>query len=619
MEKKLFADVLKRYSIQDIEKHLFFLFLEQHSLLFSENRLLSEYFEGFEENESLLGKIKLLDVNSVEDLASTMELLIPDRDKKSNGAFFTPPYIVDYIIREVAPGRDSKVVDLSCGSGLFLLGVLKYITRKYKKSIRQCLRENVYGVDVLSCNVARSKILLTIMALMDGESISERALNVWCADSVREKWSMKFDCVVGNPPYVKFQDLDDGTRNYLLENFSTTKFGTFNLYFAFFEVGLSLLTEKGRLGYITPNNYFTSLSGECLRSYFQCNKSVYKIVDFSSVKIFSVQTYTAMTFLDKKRNEVIDYARISRGERPMTFLGGLSFTKNDYDYLNVKKWRLLCGNERENIKNIEQCGDAIGSMFNICVGIATLKDEVYFITPNNEDEMYYYLERKGRTYKIEKTLTRPLVKISDAKSQIDITRNTRKIIFPYKTSDGKVIAIQEEEMRTCYPCCFEYLLSVREILEKRSKGKHVYKPFYAYGRTQGLSRRGVKLLTPTFSKVPRFLLDYDEFAFFTNGYGVYIKERNNMAFANPMSFSANMDVLQKVLNSVIMAYYVEKTSVSIEGGYPCYQKNFIEKFSIPVFSDSEVDSLRNMNDKKEIDSFLMHKYHLNFPLPNRSS
>lgn len=62
-------------------------------------------------------------------------------------------------------------------------------------------------------------------------------------------------------------------------------------------------------------------------------------------------------------------------------------------------------------------------------------------------------------------------------------------------------------MASEYPKCYEYFLYVKEILRGRGKGKHVYTPFYAYGRTQGLNRTGVKLLTPTFSKKPRFLLD----------------------------------------------------------------------------------------------------------------
>ena len=77
----------------------------------------------------------------------------------------------------------------------------------------------------------------------------------------------------------------------------------------------------------------------------------------------------------------------------------------------------------------------------------------------------------------------------------------------------------------------------------------------------------------------------------------------------------NFDVVQKILNSSIMHYYVKKTSVSIEGGYPCYQKNFIERFTIPALSNSEINYLRVTDNKREIDLFLMNKYQINLPEP----
>ena len=217
-------------------------------------------------------------------------------------------------------------------------------------------------------------------------------------------------------------------------------------------------------------------------------------------------------------------------------------------------------------------------------------------------------------------MTRSVVKISDVKSSEDLKNNKRRIIFPYVSSkDGKAIAIQEETMASEYPKCYEYFLYVKEILRGRGKGKHVYTPFYAYGRTQGLNRTGVKLLTPTFSKKPRFLLDNNPQGFFTNGYGIYLRENTQTLFGhNPISQAENLDVMQKILNSLIMEYYVDKTSVSIDGGYPCYQKNFIEKFSIPNFSEEEIATLRSINDTLKINEFLIAKYQLNLDIPKRS-
>lgn len=74
-----------------------------------------------------------------------------------------------------------------------------------------------------------------------------------------------------------------------------------------------------------------------------------------------------------------------------------------------------------------------------------------------------------------------------------------------------------------------------------------------------------------------------------------------------MSKEENILITQKILNSVVMDYYVRETSVSIQGGFPCYQKNFIERFTIPEFTTKELDTLKSLLDKDEIDAFLIEK------------
>ena len=69
--------------------------------------------------------------------------------------------------------------------------------------------------------------------------------------------------------------------------------------------------------------------------------------------------------------------------------------------------------------------------------------------------------------------------------------------------------------------------------------------------------------------------------------------------------------LSKVLNSAIMDYYVQNTSYSIEGGYYCYQKKYIEKFSLPVFTKAEIEYVKE-RDQVDVDQFLIKKYGLIF-------
>lgn len=620
IKKALINQLIQTHDLTSLERHLVYSYLKNNNLNFDKSPILTNYFKDFEQNLQLYFDTSSLSISSIKELENYLELIIPISDRKFNGAFFTPDYIIDFIINEIQPKETDTNLDPSCGCGAFLVGLTDYYKRTFDKSIRNIVKENIFGSDILEYNIHRTKLILTIYAMQCGEHLKETDFNLYHQDSLRADWNKNFDNIVGNPPYVKFQDLSDENRNYLAKHWTTVEGGTFNLYFAFFELGYKLLKPTGKLGYITPNNYFTSLAGEALRRYFQYQKCVTRIIDFSHKKVFDAQTYTAITFLNKKQNEAITYDRIKEEYSPELFLAKVNGSPIFLENLNVKKWRLLKTDEQQNIKIIETIGSPIGKLFDICVGIATLKDEVFFVDGSKKKNGVYIKSTEKGTFEIEKEIVKSVYKISDFKTQEEAEQNTRKIIFPYIIKKGVATPIPENEFKNKFPKCYEYLLSEKETLLARDKGKLKFDPFYVWGRTQGLTKTGKKILNPTFSQHPRFLLIEEEDAFFTNGYGFFFKEQEtNGLFTdaiNPISKVENIDVVQKILNSVVMDYYVNKTSVAIEGGYPCYQKNFIVKFTIPELTENEIETLRGLSDKQEIDDFLISIYQLNLPVPN---
>ena len=614
IKKGILNQLIQSHDLTNLEQHLIYSYLTNNKISYSKSLILTEYFKDFEQNPQLYFDTSSLNISNIKELENYLELIIPVGDRKFNGAFFTPDYIIDFIINEIQPKEKETNLDPSCGCGAFLVGLTDYYKRRFSKPIRKIIKENIFGSDILEYNIHRAKLILTIYALQNGEHLKDSDFNLYHQDSLRASWKTNFDNIVGNPPYVKFQDLSDDNRNYLAKHWTTVEGGTFNLYFAFFELGYKLMKQTGKLGYITPNNYFTSLSGEALRKYFQHKKCVTRIIDFSHKKVFDAQTYTAITFLSKQLNEAITYDRIKEEQTPESFVANANGSPNYLENLNVKKWRLLKTDEQQNIKTIETIGKPIGKLFDICVGIATLKDEIFFIDGSNRKNGYFIKTTDNGIFEIEKEVVKPVYKISDFRTQEEAVHNTRKIICPYNIKNGAAIPISESDFKKKFPKCYNYFLSEKQNLLARDKGKVVFEPFFVWGRTQGLTRTGKKILNPTFSQHPRFLLVEEEDAFFTNGYGLYFKEqKNNGMFSeliNPITKIENIDVVQKILNSYVMDYYVSKTSVAIEGGYPCYQKNFIEKFTIPDLTENEIEILRNLNDSLEIDEFLIDKYQI---------
>lgn len=620
MNKKIWRELINKFSIETIEQHLIYTYLTSKKLTYHKSSILNPLLIDIEINSKLSLLIDKLQITNIKILENYLELLIPGKDRKLNGAFFTPNYIIDFILYEVQPQLTDKCLDPSCGSGAFLIGLAEYYKNHFNQSLKETIQKNIFGSDILDYNIKRAKWLLSIYALEHGEILEEADFNLHHQDSLRSDWTEQFDVVVGNPPYVKYQDLSDENRQFLLKEWKTIQNGTFNLYFAFFELGYQLLKPNGKLGYITPNNYFTSLAGKNLRAFFTQNKCVYRIVDFSHKRVFDAQTYTALTFINKKENPAITYDRIKQNQSPDIFLLNANGSPNFWKNLNIKKWRLLKTKEQKNIKIIETIGTPLKQLFDMCVGIATLKDEVFFVDTQNVDGKYILKSNEQGTFKIETEVTKPVYKISNFKNQTDIKHNTRRIIFPYQIQNGIAQAIPEKTFKQKFPQCYQYLSSEKEKLAKRDKGKVKYNPFYVWGRTQGLAKKGKKILNPTFSQYPRFLLVEEEDAFFTNGYGIYFKDEDSRPnlFSqqiNPISSVENRDVVQKILNSIVMHYYVTKTSVSIAGGYPCYQKNFIEKFTIPDLNQQEIEWIRRA-EQEEVNQFLIEKYDLKIQMPN---
>lgn len=612
--RQLINNLLLEFKAEDIEQGLVLFFIEKNKLKVRKNKQILEVLNN--KSSKILKTKEILktkfDKFNIDDLEKAFELLIPSEDRKINGAFFTPPSITNYIASELITSGSQKICDPSCGCGAFLIAAIELLRKQFNKKIINSIENLIFGVDILDYSIRRCKIILSLLALLNNEDKENINFNIYQRDSLKVDWKELFplimhkggfDVVIGNPPYVKFQDLPDNLRKDLFRNWKTLKTGTYNLYFAFFELGISLIKDNGKLGYITPNNYFTSLAGIHLREFLQLNKYIDKIIDFNHLKIFDVQTYTSITFLSKQKKNYFLFERVN-DRKKIAFLTNMKFSQIKYEELDTKKWRLLREVDQRNIKLIETTGIKLDSIVDINVGIATCKDSIYFIDGNTLENGYYKKEFNKKIFYIEEAITRPIVKISDFKSQSELIKNKRRIIFPYDIKNGKAYLISKDDLRRRCPKCYEYLLSAKPELEDRDKGKVRYDEWYAYARTQGLTSGGEKLLTPTFSSRPRFLYEKNPKALFCNGYGIFITNKTSNLFNG----SLTLELLTKILNSEIMAYYVDKTSVSIEGGYPCYQKNFIERFGIPYFDERELEYLKKENDNQRISSFLIKKY-----------
>ena len=240
---------------------------------------------------------------SLEVLVKLFEFVVSPADRIVTGAVYTPMDVRNTILqrtlgnKNVEELRNIRIADISCGCGGFLMDAAQWIHKKTGKTYSEILRENIYGIDIQEYSIERTKVLLSLLALLEGED-DDFEFNLLCRDTldfICEDWDARyngFDVVVGNPPYVCSRNLSEETHS-KLSAYEVCSSGHPDLYIPFFQIAIEMLNDAGSLGYITMNTFLRSVNGRAVRNYFSRNRYSVRIVDFRGYQVFdSKNTYT---------------------------------------------------------------------------------------------------------------------------------------------------------------------------------------------------------------------------------------------------------------------------------------------------------------------------------------
>lgn len=602
MDKKI-NTLIKNYSDNAdlINKLVVTAFLRCHSLEAGKG-FLAQFIDKEPDVEVLPSAI------SLEDVITIFELAIPGAERTANGAVYTPSYIRNYIVGQVLhsiskPLGECLCADIACGCGAFIYTLAETIHECTQASFAT-IYHHLYGVDISEMSITRAKILLSLVALLHGEIIVDEDFNLYCGNSLTFDFiglaniqeNGGFDIVVGNPPYVRSKHIDADTKR-LLPRWQTSRVGNADLYIPFFEIGMSVLCDNGILGYITVNTFFKSVNARSLRRYFHENQVSLSIIDFGEQLVFKKKlAYTCLTFISKTQRDSLLYtkAKLTEIETQNNFI----YSRINYNILDDHRgWNLNHSEVLNNIRLIENAGEALGDLFVIKNGIATLANDVFIFRPTRTDDSFYYLNRDGQEYPIEKGICRDIIKPNILKTEEDIAEKEEKIITPY---DDNSNVIAENFFISNYPKAYAYLQSCREVLDARDKGEGDYCAWYAFGRTQAIADSGRKLLFPYMSDMPHFVYMPQRNMMIYCGYAIYSESETELLF------------LKRVLESSVFDYYMRHTSKPYSTGYYSYAKNYVKSFGIYPFNDEQKTHILSMTSKKEIDEYIKKMYRLSF-------
>ncbi len=109
-----------------------------------------------------------------------------------------------------------------------------------------------------------------------------------------------FDIVLGNPPYVRQEELKE-MKPLLASQFECYT-GTSDLYVYFWEKGVKLLKSDGTITYISSNKFFRAGYGEKLRRFLTKQTVLRTLIDFGDRPVFEATTYPCVLVASRSRS-----------------------------------------------------------------------------------------------------------------------------------------------------------------------------------------------------------------------------------------------------------------------------------------------------------------------------
>ena len=408
-----------------------------------------------------------------------------------------------------------------------------------------------------------------------------------------------FDCVIGNPPYIRIQAMKEWAPvevEFYKQQYKAASSGNYDIYTVFIEKGLSLLNNQGRLGFICPHKFFNAQYGAPLRKLLAEGKNVSRVVHFGDQQVFEgATTYTCLLFLAKVRSNQLEFERVtdlelwrSTGEASEGMIPSPSITATE--------WNFAVGRGMELFEKLSRMPVKLARISNaMFVGLQTSADTVYLFKESQrgarKDTTQVFSKELDEFVEIESEILKPVVRSGSIRRFS--AQATASILFPYQVKDCSARLLTPIEFKHDYPLAWEYLNRNKRLLENREKGMFKDAEWYRFGRSQNLGMwEQAKLMVPyMITDLAAYFDRADNYYFInvtTGGYGVICDESRG-----------SMGYLCGLLNSRLLDFYLKKVSTNFHGGYFAANKQFIEQLPIRTID------FASPYDKSHHDSIVM--------------
>lgn len=453
---------------------------------------------------------------------------------------------------------EKKVLENSCGDGQILKIIVEKLINEMVKSdmsnleIKEVLKDNVIGFEIDE-NVY-SQCIDNLNAVAQLYNIENVQWSVYNEDYLKTSLSYKVDYIVGNPPYITYQELLEEERIYLRQNFISCSKGKFDYCYPFIEKSINDLNDfSGKMAYLIPSSIFKNVFGNNLRDIIL--PSLTGIYDYRGTNIFENALVSSSIIQ-------IDMAKI--GQEYLDFTDVASNKKICVEKKNLSgKWKFF------EIEETTLPQKKIKDYFKVSNSVATLLNDAFVVKEYTILDNQYVCCNKML---IERSILR------EAASPRGKNYNKKElIIFPYYYENSILKEYSEQEFFEKFPKTYEYLETFKSKLEKRKSDKKAN--WFEYGRSQALKyldQEKLMLSSVVTDKVKIYNLSKETIPYS----GFYIIPTGSLS----------LSYAKEILETSDFYEYLQIRGINANGKSLRFSVNDFMEYPIPNAKDSELNS-----------------------------
>lgn len=549
-----------------------------------------------------------------------------DNIRRQQGIYFTPRFIVDYILNSLV-GRFKAnhtkdqlpyVFDLAAGSGTFLTAAVDHFVRAYPKANKDThsLIEHIGGLDIDPRATEAASLNLRVRLLAHKVAIPFPPLKLRTADLIFGGPSQNTisellpaegaDIIVGNPPYIKYEEL---VKQYDVEivtsHFDTAK-GRTDSYILFVEAALKLLKPGGFAGLVVPSSILRTQVAGPLRQWLTKNADLLEIIDFMDQTVFQgVSVYICLLLFRKRSDNPISLkvtvAKIYQlSDTPASQLAHISVAQegpqDGCEAFRMDQPTGLAPWETRNRAELEILGilqdassQTVKDVLHLRQGVKTGSDNVFVVEATALNDEFYLIHGKNEHNMIERDLLIPVFRNRDLRRWL--ATPSCYLLYPYDQSRQQILDWSTLESK--YPRGAAYLNSFKEYLSKRKSLRT--RPWYGLiePRVQTIFSNDKRLFVSELSLRPIFFQTSTPQAAIVGNAYLFLSDE-----------SYDLQVIMAYLNSDIAEWFLRQVSPILQRGYILLRQSNLSRLPLPKFlreSDSFVYSeLKRLSNQLSI-------------------